>query len=82
MQDNLKAKRNPLLRKIVTLAFLPIIIFIWVTGWILTQIGDQGEPSEISQKSLQTHLGFKAYAKESEVADEDSRIVNEPQIVA
>lgn len=82
MQDNLKAKRNPLLRKIVTLAFLPIIIFIWMTGWILTQIGDQGEPSEISQKSLPTHLGFKEYAKETKAPNEDSSIVNEPQIVA
>ena len=82
MQDNLKAKRNPLLRKIVTLAFLPIIIFIWMVGWILTQIGDQGEPSEISQKTLTTRLGFKEYAKETKAPNEDSTIVNEPQIVA
>ena len=53
-----------------------------MTGWILTQIGDQGEPSEISQKSLPTHLGFKEYAKETKAPNEDSTIVNEPQIVA
>lgn len=82
MQDNLKAKRNPLLHKIIVVAFLPIITFIWMIGWILTQIGDQGEPSEISQKTLPTRFGFKEYVKETEAPDEDSIIVNEPQIVA
>lgn len=82
MQGNMKAKRDPLLRKIITLAFLPIIIFIWMTGWILIQIGSQEKPTEISQKTLQTHPGFKAYVKECELPEEDSRIANEPQIVA
>jgi hypothetical protein len=80
MQENAKAHRNSLLRKIVTIVFLPIIIIIWITGWTLTQIGDQREPTKINQKTLQTCPGFKAHQKESKATEEDSRIANEPII--
>jgi len=53
-----------------------------MTGWVLTQIGEPGESTEISQKTLRTHPRFEILDKESERSDEDSRIVNEPQIVA
>jgi hypothetical protein len=82
IQQNSHSRRVPVWRKILTLGLLSIIMFVWITGWILTQIGDQRESTEISQKSLRTHPGFETYVKESEVPDEDSRIVNEPQIVA
>ena len=82
MQKNVKEPRNPLLRKIITVVFLPIIIFVWMTGWTLTQIGSQGEHKEISQKTLQTHPKFKEYEKEIEAPDEDSRIADKPQITA
>ena len=82
MQDNLKTQKKSLLRKIGIIAFLPIIITIWMTGWVLTQIGSQGEPSKINQETLLTHPGFKTYEKRSEVPDEESREINEPQIVA
>ena len=82
MQKSVKEHRNPLLRKIITVVFLPIIIFVWMTGWILTQIGSQGEHTEISQKTLLTHPKFEEYVKELEAPDEDSRIADEPQIVA
>ena len=75
----MKEPRNPLLRKIITVVFLPIIIFVWMTGWTLTQIGSQGEHTKISQKTLLTH---PKYDKELEAPDEDSRIADEPQIVA
>jgi len=80
MQKSVKAHRNSLLRKIVTIVFLPIIIIIWMTGWTLTQIGDQGEPTNINQKTLQTYPGFKAHQKESKATDEEPRIANEPVI--
>lgn len=79
MQENVKEHRNPFLRKIIAVVFLPIIIFVWMTGWTLTQIGSQREQTETSQKTPQTHL---QYEKESEAPDEDLRITNEPQIVA
>lgn len=78
MQENVKAHSNSLLRKIVTIVFLPIIIIIWMTGWTLTQIGDQGESTNINQKTLRTHPEFKAHEKESKAIDEESRITNEP----
>ena len=79
MQKSMKAHKKSLLRKIVTIVFLPIIIIIWMTGWTLTQIGDRREPTNIDQKTLQTHPGFKAHQKESKT-DEESRIANEPII--
>ena len=54
-------------------------------GWILTQIGDQGEYKEISQKTLQTYPGCKTYVQESEASNEDiedSDIAYEPEIIA
>ena len=80
MRENVKTHRNSLLRKIVTIVLLPIIIIIWMTGWTLTQIGDQGEPTKISQKTLQTYPGLKTHQKESKTTREDSKIANEPII--
>jgi hypothetical protein len=80
LQENLKARRNPILRKIITIVFLPIFIFIWMTGWILIQIEPQAEPAEISQ-TLRTNIRFEAQNNESKVPDEDSRVNNEPQII-
>ena len=82
MQDNVKTQKKSLLRKIVTIAFLPIIITIWMTGWVLTQLGIQGELIEIKPKTMPTHHGFKEYAKETKEPNENSTRVNEPQIVA
>ncbi|MCJ7721204.1 hypothetical protein MUO98_02190 [Candidatus Bathyarchaeota archaeon] len=81
MQENLKARRNPILHKIITIVFLPIFIFIWMTGWILIQIEPQAEHAEISQ-TLRTNTRFEAQNKESKAPDEDSRVTNEPQIIA
>jgi hypothetical protein len=81
MQKSVKM-RSSLLRKIITVTFLPIIIFIWTTGWTLTQIGKARKSTESSQKALRTPPRFESLEKESEVSDEDSKITNEAQIVA
>ena len=85
MQRHTHTGRNPFWRKIIIVAFLPIITLIWMIGWILTQIGDQGEYKEISQKTLQTYPGCKTYVQESEASNEDiedSDIAYEPEIIA
>lgn len=82
MQENVKMRRSSLLRKIITVTFLPIIIFIWMTGWALTQIGEPVESTESSQKALRTHPRFESLGKESEAPNEDTKIANEPHIVA
>ena len=82
MQENVKMRRSSLLRKIITVTFLPIIIFIWMTGWALTQIGEPVESTESNQKALRTHPRFESFVKESEAPNEDAKIANEPQIVA
>lgn len=74
--------RNSLLRKTSTIVFLPLITFIWITGWALTRKGDSIEHREISQKTLRTKPRFEADTKEFKVSDEDSRIANEQQIYA
>jgi hypothetical protein len=79
MQKNVKEQRNPFLRKIITVVFLPIIIFVWTTGLVLTIIGNQMEPTEIRQKTLQT---YPKYEEETEAPDQESKISDKPQIIA
>lgn len=81
MQKSVKAQRKSLLRKIVTIVFLPIIIIIWMTGWTLTQIGDQRDPSNINQEPLRTRTGFNVHEEDSNEMDEKKRVTNEPIIV-
>ena len=78
MQQNVKTRRSSRLRKIATIVFLPIIIIIWLTGWTVTQIGNQREYTKNNQETLQTQTGLKAHEKESSTMDEDSKIANEP----
>lgn len=80
MQKNLSTRSNPLWRKTVTIAFLPIIIVIWTTGWILTQIGSQGKTPEIRQATFHNHPKFKAEKDESPALDEDSKVACEQEI--
>ena len=81
MQETVKTHKKSLLRKISTIFFLPIISTIFMTGWILTQIGSLGEHKEINPKTLRSYPGFEKYVKESEEPEEDSRIANEPLII-
>jgi hypothetical protein len=79
MQKNVKEHRNPFLRKIITVVFLPIIIFVWMTGWTLTIIGSQTEQTETKQKTLQTH---PKYEEEYEAPHQESTTAEKPQIIA
>ena len=77
MQQNVKVHRNPRWRKIATIVFLPIIIFIWLTGWTVTQIEEQKKYTKINQEKLQTQTELKAH-EESNTVEEESKIANEP----
>lgn len=46
MQKGVVPKRKPVWRKIGIVAALPLLTFIWATGWILTQIEPQGTSVE------------------------------------
>ena len=81
MQDNAKKDRIAPLRKIIIIVFLPFITFIWMTGWILTQIGNPGELVENNKETLKIYHKFETHLKEPE-PDEDPRMANEPPIVA
>ena len=54
-----------------------------MTGWILTQIGSQGESTEIRQKTVLTNHESQAN-EENRIPeeDEDSRTVYNPEIIA
>ena len=58
LQKNSKT-RNSFARKIITVAFLPIIIVIWIVGWTLTQLGNPGGSIEIKPNILQTNSKFE-----------------------
>ena len=77
------ARKTPFWRKILTLVMLPALVFIWMTGWILTQIGSQNEPSQIRQETMLPHYksSKNEETKESNKKD-NSRIAYNPEIVA
>ena len=81
MQDNAQKDRIAPLHKIIIIVFLPFITFIWMTGWILTQIGNLGDPVENNKETLRIHHKIETHLKESE-PDEDPRMANEPAIAA
>jgi len=83
MPQKINMRRTPVWRKIVTLVLLPAIILLWMTGWILTQIGSQGMSTEIRQKTVLANHESQAN-EETKIPedDEDSRIVYKPEIIA
>jgi len=59
-------KESPFLRKIITVISLPLIIFIWMTGWTLTRIGEPVKSTKPSQKVFKIHPRCESFSKESE----------------
>ena len=83
MSHNVNVRRTPVLRKIVTLVLLPAIIFLWITGWVLTQTGSPVESTEIQQKIVQTNHESQANEENKIPEDvQDSRIAYNPEIIA
>ena len=81
MKESAKLRRISVVRKIVTIVFLPIIIGIWMIGWTLAQIGNSGEQIEINQKVLQTHRKLDTTETDTETTEteiDDRRITTEP----
>lgn len=74
----MKTQRNSILRRIITIVFLPIIVVIWMTGWTLMQIGSTGRPREIKQDIMHTPSEFETQEKSEIPIDEDSRIIDQP----
>ncbi len=83
MLQKINRSRTPVWRKTVTLFLLPVIILLWMTGWILTQIGSSCMSAEIRQKADITYPRFQSN-QDSKIAedDEDSRIAYKPEIIA
>ena len=82
MQDNVKVKKRSLLRKVATIVFLPILILVWMTGWILIQSGDPGKQVAIKQKTKHSSPKLNSYFNEPQEQEEDTTNLNEQQIVA
>ena len=80
-----KKEKSSILRKIFTIILLPVIIFIWMTGWTLTRVYNVGKPIEIRQKTIKTKNGFDAYSKQLELSNQDKdekKVTDEPLVVA
>ena len=81
MQERVDSK-NSLLRKIITIASLPLLTFIWMTGWTLTIIGEKFEVRESTQKTLKDYTKFETKQNEIETLDNDTKIKYEQPITA
>lgn len=77
----MKTQSNSLLRKIITIVFLPIIVIVWMTGWTLMQIGSAWRHQKIKQDAPHASSEFESQ-DESEIrkVDEDDRIVDQPLV--
>ena len=83
MVHNENSSRTPVWRKIATLVLLPTIIFLWITGWVLTQTGSSVKSTEIKQKTVLTNHVSQANKENKMPEDnEDSQIAYEPEIIA
>ena len=81
MQKKVENKSS-VLRKILIIVFLPLLIFIWMTGWTLTQMGNLDRPIEVQQR-IKIKNGLKEHSIEAELSNQDneeSRMPNEPII--
>jgi len=81
MQERVDTK-NSLLRKIITIASLPLLTFIWMTGWTLTIIGEKLEVKESTQETIKNHPKFETTENEIETLDNDTKIKYEQPITA
>ena len=83
MPQNLREHRTPVWRKIATIVLLPAIILLWMTGWILTQMGSQEMSTEIRQKTVIANHESQANEETKLPEDvQDSRIAYNPEIIA
>jgi len=82
MEEKAKKHEDSLFSKIVIVASLPLIAFIWMTGWTLTFIGEKMESKGSMQKTLRIDSRFKSQIKNFEHPDEESKIATEAPIVA
>ena len=82
MPRNVNARRTPIWKKIITLVLLPAIIVLWMTGWILTQIGSQGESIELRPENVLVHHVCQAI-DETKIPeeDEDLQVPYNPEII-
>ena len=82
MSHNVNVRRTPVLRKIATLVLLPAIIFLWITGWVLTQTGSPVESTEIQQKTVIANHESQTNEEIKIPLDvQDSRIAHTQEII-
>ena len=82
MEEKAKKREDSLFSKIIIVASLPLIAFVWITGWTLTVIGEKMESRGSMQKTLRIDSRFESHRKNLEPTDEESKIVSEAPIVA
>jgi len=82
MQENGKKHEGSLFSKIIIVASLPLVTFVWMTGWTLTILGERLESRASVQKTIRVNPRFESHAKNFESITEDKKTVTETPIVA
>jgi len=82
MQENVKSHRSSLLHKVISVVFLPVIVFIWTVGWTLITIGGPVGSKASSHGALRIDQKLVSHEKELEAPNEDAKAANEREIVA
>jgi hypothetical protein len=79
MKKKVKARRGS--HTVLTVALLPLLIFTFMAGWILIQIGRILDFQKNKEKNLELNYQFEKHIEKSEKSDKESRKTKEPQII-
>jgi len=82
MEEKARKHEDSLFSKIIIVASLPLIAFVWMTGWTLTFIGERLESRGSVQKTLRIDSRFESRMKNFEPINEESKMVTEKPIAA
>jgi len=76
MPNDKQLHSNPLWRKIIIIAFLPVFIIIWMVGWTLSILGSQQGTYEIKTKqSYRKPVAKEEPATASEENEEQEKVI-------
>lgn len=76
MPNDKQSHSNPLWRKIIIIAFLPVFIIIWMVGWALTVFGSQQGTYKIQTKQqYRKPVPQEESTTESEENEEQEKVI-------
>lgn len=81
MPNDKQLHSNPLWRKIIIIAFLPVFIIIWMVGWTLSILGSQQGTYEVKTKQPYRETVVPEESSTLSEEDEEQKKVIAPEML-